>query len=192
MTVGFSTSSPWASVAVIATNGDLLWHGSKLAPQAASGACLKLLDQMLAETGLTLEAARLFAADIGPGSFTGVRVGVTLAKTFGFLYGCSVAGASSFDLISVDRVVALPSKKAEFFVRHVGARALRCGELPLGDYVGYGPGIEPQSFPDAQYFKRVIDALEPEDPFAFAPAYLIEPSISIPKRPYGSSVGSGG
>ncbi len=190
MILCFSTSSPWASVAAIDRESGVLWHGSEHAPQGASGACLALLSRMSAETNIVLEDAELFAADIGPGSFTGVRVGVTLAKTFGFLYGKPVAGATSFDLISVSQCVVLPSKKGEFFIRRPGQPPVRSVELPAEPYTGFGPDLANPTPPDAQNFICLLDHLEPRDAMSFVPEYLIEPSISIPKRPFASLGGA--
>jgi len=192
--LGFSTSSAWTSVAAIAaTSGhEVIWQGADLAPKGASAACLSLLDQLLDETGLTLEDAEMFLADVGPGSFTGVRVGVTLAKTFGYLYGRPVAGATSFDLISAEQAVVLPSKKGEFFVRIPGEQAIRQTALPETAYVGFGPPIQPETYPSAARFAALIERLTPKPAEAFLPDYLIEPSISTPKKRFASSVGNHG
>ena len=184
MILAFSTSSAWASVAAVDRKSGVLWTGRLHAPQGAAGACLKLLEAMIGESGLRVEDAELYAADLGPGSFTGVRVGVTLAKTFGYLYGKPVAGASSFDLISTELTVALPSKKREFFIRAPRSTPIRTTELPEGEFVGFGPGIQPETFPDASRFSTLIETLTPADAMTFVPEYLIEPSISIPKKPY--------
>lgn len=138
---------------------------------------------MRSELGIELDAFTLFAADIGPGSFTGVRVGVMLAKTFAWAQGKPVTGADAFDLIAPDRTVVLPSKKGEFFVRLPGEPPYRDTEAPA-DSVGYGPEREPNVPPHAAGFARLLGRLEPSDPLTFAPAYLIEPSISIPKKAY--------
>ncbi len=188
MIIGFSTSCAWASVAAInEKNSEILWEGALEAPQGASGACLGLLQQMLT-FGLLLEEASLFVADIGPGSFTGVRVGVTLAKSFGFLYGRQVAGANSFDLISANSTAVLPSKRGEFFVRIPGQEPFRTTDLPTGPYLGFGPGIDPPTYPDASRFQFIVAELMPVDAASFVPRYLIEPSISIPKKPFAGQV----
>lgn len=183
MTVGISTSSPWASVAAFASDGRLLWEAQEHAPQRASGACLLMLRRMQADLGVRLEEIDVFAADVGPGSFTGVRVGVMLAKTLAWSNGRMVAGADAFDLIAPDRTVILPSKKGEFFVREPGAAPYRDSLAPA-DAVGYGTGVEDAVPPSAARFGAILDRLAPVDPLSFAPAYLIEPSISIPKRAF--------
>jgi len=185
--VAFSTSSAWSSVAAIDRVSGVIWSGSENAPQGASGACLRLLERMAENSGVRVEDAEMFVADLGPGSFTGVRVGVTLAKSFGYLFDRPVAGATSFDLIAADRVVVLPSKKGEYFVREPGMTPFRTPELPEMPFIGFGPGIEPQTTPSAARFFEILDTLNPVDAMTFVPEYLIEPSISIPKKPFASN-----
>lgn len=184
MIVAFSTSSPQASVALIAADGPVMASRSKMAPMQASGACLEMLRELLDECGTSLEKATVFAADLGPGSFTGVKVAVTLAKTFAFSRGVLAMGASSFDLISPEETVALPSKKGEWFVRRPGEGPIRQPELPNEPFVGYGPGIETVRYPEAASFVNLVDTLTPIEPQMLLPNYLIEPSISLPKSPF--------
>lgn len=183
MILGISTSSPWASVAVLAPDGSVLWEAQESAPQRAGEACVGMIRRMLSDLDVRLEGFELFAADIGPGSFTGVRVGVMLAKSFAWIHGKPVAGADAFDLIAPDRTVVLPSKKGEFFVRRPAEAPYREVEVPT-DAIGYGPGREPSVPPHAARFGALLPRLDRAEPLTFAPAYLIEPSISIPKKAY--------
>jgi len=149
----------------------------------ASGACFRQLAALLEETGLRLEDGELFAADLGPGSFTGVKVAVTIAKTLAYSKGKRVVGADSFDLIDPSGVVALPSKRGEFFVRTPGAEPIRTPDLPEGAFTGFGPGIEPEIYPHAARFGVLLPGLTPMEAERLVPNYLIEPSISKPKAP---------
>ncbi|MFX8922218.1 hypothetical protein ABTN04_19300, partial [Acinetobacter baumannii] len=81
----------------------------------------------------------LFGADIGPGSFTGTRVAVTLAKTYAYVAGKKCFGVSSFDLIDCSGTVAIPSKKGEYFIRRVGLLPVRTSDRPQEPLVGFGP-----------------------------------------------------
>lgn len=184
MIVAFSTSCPVTSVALIAEDGAVLAHGSRVAPMAASVAAMGLLEELLAECQLSLSNATGFVADLGPGSFTGVRVGVTLAKTFAWSMGLRAAGLSSFDLIDADGTVVLPSRKGEFFIRRAGVEAVRVKELPDEPFVGFGTGPSDDVFPSAAAFARQLARLTWVAPEALLPEYLIEPSISTPKKPY--------
>lgn len=181
MIAAFSTSSPWASVALLEGTGDVIWAGKELAPRSASAASMRLLERGLAETGRNVSDADLFAADLGPGSFTGVRVGVVLAKTLAWALHARCVGADSFDLVDPDALVVLPSKKGEYFVREPGAAPFRTNAVPQGA-IGYGfEGAEDP--PEAARFGRILSRLEPVAPEMLVPAYLIEASISQPKRP---------
>jgi hypothetical protein len=109
---------------------------------------------------------------------------VILAKTFGFVYGQPVAGANAFDLIDPTGVAVLPSKKGEYFVRRPGSAPNRQSGLPEAPFTGYGPDVPEPEPPHAARFASLLAHLEPSDPAAFVPEYLIDPSISTPKKPF--------
>lgn len=176
MTVAFSTSGPRASVALI-REGRLLYAADETARGRAGEACLRLLQNGLLSVGATLSDATLFAADLGPGSFTGVRVGIVLAKTLAWERGVPCAGADAFDLVSPSETVFLPSRKGEWFVRTPGAPVERTREAPERVDVPYASG-----------FARL--PLTSLSPYELVPAYLLEPSISTPNKPFGRPHGT--
>ena len=177
MIAAFSTSSPWTSVSVMRETGEVVWSDQRHAPGKSSGACMEMLEA----SGVPLEEVRVFAADVGPGSFTGVRVGVVLAKTLAWCFGVRCAGADAFDLIDPSELVALPSKKGEYFLREPGSAPERTEVLPEG-VLGYG--FEGGSCPPhSERFSKLLSGLVTVAPMQFIPAYLIEPSISQAKKP---------
>lgn len=60
---------------------------------------LPLVERLLAETGETLSAMDYFAVDIGPGSFTGVRIGVCIANAFGYAMQKPVIGCNALETL---------------------------------------------------------------------------------------------
>ncbi|MDI3257734.1 MAG: tRNA (adenosine(37)-N6)-threonylcarbamoyltransferase complex dimerization subunit type 1 TsaB [Kyrpidia sp.] len=56
---------------------------------------LPWLEQVLASCGKTVSDLEMVAVGVGPGSYTGVRVGVTVAKTLGWTLGIPVAPVST-------------------------------------------------------------------------------------------------
>lgn len=180
MIVAFSTSSPVASLAAFDADGTVRFHGARPAQGRASEALLELLQ----ESGIDPESVGLWLADLGPGSFTGTRVGVVLAKTFAWTYGRETAGAASFDLIDPYAVVALPNRKHEWLVRIPGEppKLVPAGEI---EAVGYAPGLAAERFPDAARFAPLLPDLTRVAPERLVPGYVVPPSISKPKRAIG-------
>ena len=56
---------------------------------------MPLIDSMLEKAGLQLSDIDLFAVDAGPGSFTGVRIGVTTVNAFAYAEKKPIAAVSS-------------------------------------------------------------------------------------------------
>jgi tRNA A37 threonylcarbamoyladenosine modification protein TsaB len=168
----------------------LLWSDRREANRRAGAVSMEMLVRLRFELGVPVSQASLFCADLGPGSFTGTRVGVVLAKTLAYVHQVKVSGLPAFDLVSESKVVLLPSKKDEFFVRHPGGSVGRVSLADLDptlEWVGLGPANQTQTPPDAANFARLVDHLVEHSPESFVPEYLIEPSISVPNRPFPAS-----
>jgi tRNA threonylcarbamoyladenosine biosynthesis protein TsaB len=58
------------------------------------------VDSVLQDAGAALESLDGLAVGIGPGSFTGLRVGVATVKAWAFLYGKAVAGVSALEAVA--------------------------------------------------------------------------------------------
>jgi tRNA threonylcarbamoyl adenosine modification protein YeaZ len=67
-------------------------HGELLAP---------LIEQVLFEAGATPQDLGAIAVGLGPGPFTGLRVGIVTAKALGDALGLAVYGECSLDVIGV-------------------------------------------------------------------------------------------
>ncbi len=58
------------------------------------------IESALEEAGLTPDGCDYFAAVTGPGSFTGIRIGVATIKGFAYAAGKDLKGVTAFDLIA--------------------------------------------------------------------------------------------
>lgn len=184
--VAVGSSSPIAGVAVF-KNGELLISLNKEAPMAASGALMTQLDEGLRRVGIDPHDVDLFVADVGPGSFTGVKVGVIIAKTLSFAFGKGVAGVESFDLICADGPAAVPSRKNMYLVR--AERGSAAEEVTEEDprlrmASGYGARFKDPTFPLPERVGPLLPMLKVVRPEELVPNYVLEPSISVPKKPY--------
>ena len=94
------------------------------------------IDTFLAENNATLKDIECLVCGTGPGSFTGVRVGVMYAKTLAFALGKPVIGISSFDAaayedITINRAVVCTSKRNEVIAASYPAFAKQSTSGPV-------------------------------------------------------------
>jgi tRNA threonylcarbamoyladenosine biosynthesis protein TsaB len=92
--LAFDTSSEFLSVA--------LFNGEKLLGETKSGSFTRHSASLTPALEAVLKAHRVkpsmlggVAVGLGPGSFTGLRVGVATAQIFAYAIGCRLAGVSS-------------------------------------------------------------------------------------------------
>ncbi|MEX0712672.1 MAG: tRNA (adenosine(37)-N6)-threonylcarbamoyltransferase complex dimerization subunit type 1 TsaB, partial [Pirellulales bacterium] len=87
--LALETSGKSGSVAVL--RGDVLLAEEPLEPSQRSAQSLApAMRQLLEAVAWTPRDVQLVAVTLGPGSFTGLRVGVTTAKTFAYAVGAVV------------------------------------------------------------------------------------------------------
>jgi tRNA threonylcarbamoyladenosine biosynthesis protein TsaB len=66
-------------------------HGGRLLPE---------IDRLLTDTGIGVREVDLFAACAGPGSFTGVRVGLATASSLAWATGKPATGINTLDVLA--------------------------------------------------------------------------------------------
>ena len=89
--LGLETATPMLSVAVVQEEG-LCAARAAQGQRLSSVRLLPFIQEVLADAGATLQDLTGVAVSIGPGSFTGVRLGLTTAKTIAQVLGLPVAG----------------------------------------------------------------------------------------------------
>lgn len=97
--LAFETATPTGGVALIVDGklaGERLLHD----PQAHSRRCLTLAGELLAQSQLDWNRIDIYAASHGPGSFTGVRIGLTLAKALAYAHTKKLVTVSTLDAMA--------------------------------------------------------------------------------------------
>lgn len=97
--LSIDTASPICSAGILEDNklvedintNNGLTHSEKLMP---------MIKQLLEETNLTLKDIDLLVCDKGPGSFTGIRIGVATIKAFADSLSIPSVGISSLDVLA--------------------------------------------------------------------------------------------
>jgi tRNA threonylcarbamoyladenosine biosynthesis protein TsaB len=105
-------------------------HGSEL-PVAAG--------KMMAAAGITPAELGAIAVGIGPGSFTGLRIGLSYAKGIAFATGCAMVGVGSLDALAIGALDAAPVAPGSPVCALVDARK---GEVYTSLYVAVADGLE--------------------------------------------------
>jgi tRNA threonylcarbamoyl adenosine modification protein YeaZ len=168
-------------------------HAERLVP---------MIGEVLAEAGQN--RADLIQVDCGPGSFTGIRVGIAAARGLALAWGVPVTGFSALALIAVtameDVGVALSGGHGELFVqrfthapftpvdgllslRPEAAAALVTDDLVLGSgaealVAARGRGRAAEAFPnaaDARFLPAALTGLAP------TPLYGRAPDAKVPQ-----------
>ncbi|HUE69420.1 MAG TPA: tRNA (adenosine(37)-N6)-threonylcarbamoyltransferase complex dimerization subunit type 1 TsaB [Pirellulaceae bacterium] len=98
-TLAIETSSKSGTVALL--QGDDVAHQRQLDPLVGSARTLApAIEQLLTDQQLRPDQLNLIAVSTGPGSFTGLRVGITTAKTLAYALGCDILGVDTLDAIA--------------------------------------------------------------------------------------------
>ncbi|WP_128379177.1 tRNA (adenosine(37)-N6)-threonylcarbamoyltransferase complex dimerization subunit type 1 TsaB [Streptomyces cavernae] len=205
--LALDTATPAVTVAlhdgtnVVASSSqvDARRHGELLLPA---------VDRVLAEAGLRLDAVTGIVAGIGPGPYTGLRVGLMTADTFGLALGVPVHGLCTLDGLAYASgldgpfVVATDARRKEVYWARYKDRRTRAtdpavdrpGDLDVGHLpaVGAGALLYPATFPNAHEPEHVSAAAlaslaaeklargeELEPP---RPLYLRRPDAQVPKN----------
>ncbi|WP_416796427.1 tRNA (adenosine(37)-N6)-threonylcarbamoyltransferase complex dimerization subunit type 1 TsaB [Ciceribacter azotifigens] len=84
---------------------------------------MEKIDAALAEAGLPLEAVERVAVTVGPGSFTGIRVGVAAARGLALALGIPAVGVSTLAVLAAAEtgappvVAAIDAKRDEIYIQ---------------------------------------------------------------------------
>ena len=172
-------------------------HGEQLAP---------LISDALSSVGVVRQDLTAIGVGVGPGPFTGLRVGLVTARTLGFVLEIPVYGVCSLDVLAIEAVdtgavsgdflVATDARRKEVYLASYDADGSRvdgpvvvrpvdaASSLPV---VGEGAVLYPSDFPNpvgptrpsAGWLARVITEERAEllDP---EPLYLRRPDAEQP------------
>ncbi|MFF2522031.1 tRNA (adenosine(37)-N6)-threonylcarbamoyltransferase complex dimerization subunit type 1 TsaB [Streptomyces liangshanensis] len=192
-----------SSVLAAESQVDARRHGELLLPA---------VDRVLSEAGAGLGAVTDVVVGVGPGPYTGLRVGLATALSFGSALGVPVHGLCTLDGLAYASgleepfVVATDARRKEvYWARYADARtrlgdpavdrpadlAERVAGLPV---VGAGAFLYPASFPDARapehqsaaalagLAAELLAAGRGEDFLPPLPLYLRRPDAEVPKN----------
>ncbi|MHB8619152.1 MAG: tRNA (adenosine(37)-N6)-threonylcarbamoyltransferase complex dimerization subunit type 1 TsaB [Chloroflexota bacterium] len=182
MILAIDTSTHYASIA-LAGDGTLLAEHTWLAGQKHTATLIPAIQGLLASAGVGMAGLHAIGVALGPGSFNGLRTGLSTARGFGLALALPVVGVPTMDLIAAEYgldEVLMPAGPGHVYRWRRGA-------------IGTGPGeheppeieILEGSAPDRVRHAGVLARLASErlratgipDPAALQPIYVHPPRI---------------
>ncbi len=118
--LGIDTSGPICTVGLAGSDG-IIAERSVRGQKIHSVRLLPLIEELLDDAGLLTGNLDGVAVSAGPGSFTGLRIGLTTARTLAQVLGIPVVGVSSLEILAyplcgVRRAWALvPARRGEVY-----------------------------------------------------------------------------
>lgn len=97
--LAIDTSGPVAGVAVL-RNGELAYEGAVVNRLTHSVNLMPMVEEALSRSGLGIAEIDLYAAVTGPGSFTGVRIGVSAVKGMAHASGKPCVGVNALEALA--------------------------------------------------------------------------------------------
>ncbi len=142
--LAFDTALTACSAAVVAADPDGTCRvlASHYEPRARGHAevLAPIIEAVMAEAGLGFDGLDRIAVTTGPGSFTGVRIGIAMARGLRLAAGLPIVTLTTLEAIAAN--VAKPDGSGSAAI--VAAIDARRGEV----YVqAFGPGLEPRDEP---------------------------------------------
>ena len=166
MLLAFDTATPLVTVA-LHDGDDVVWEGVSERPLQHGEQLAPLIDRALRETGLVRQDLSAIGVGIGPGPFTGLRVGLVTARTLGFVLELPVYGVCTLDVLAAQAVdegldvpflVATDARRKEVYWAAYDEQGRRTDgpwvDRPAdvatpGPVVGAGPLLYAEAFPRA-------------------------------------------
>jgi tRNA threonylcarbamoyladenosine biosynthesis protein TsaB len=154
-----------------------------------SPALLPLADRLLAEMGFGAGELELVVCSVGPGSFTGIRIGLATAKGIAFATGCPLVGVSTLDALALPWACfcgsvwsVIDARKGRWYAAcyREGRRLTEYLDLEpdaLRARIAAGPAPALLAGPDAPRFAESVPGIPATD--LFDPAAVLRTGVDL-------------
>lgn len=119
------TAMQGCSVAVMDTRSETFTAHTESMQRGQSERLVPMIDGIIAKAGITYTDIGLVAVTVGPGAFTGLRIGLSTARALGTALDCPVAGVTTLETLARQYAkdykgniaVILETKREDFYVQ---------------------------------------------------------------------------
>lgn len=179
--LGFDTSAAFCAAALLRGDTVLATRHEDMARGQAER-LIPLLEELLAEAGTTWRALSALGVGIGPGNFTGIRIGVSAARGLALGLGVPAVGVSGCEaraLLAPGARVAIPAPRDQVYLCDCDNPANTPRLIPREQADEIEAETAPQGLAEA--ICRVAAARWQSQPPAPAPLY-VRPADAAPSR----------
>ncbi|MFT4630000.1 MAG: tRNA threonylcarbamoyladenosine biosynthesis protein TsaB [Arenicella sp.] len=129
-----------SSCSVALSHGDLVFQQAQVGSNIHSQVLLTMVQEVLAQASLVICDIDAVAVGQGPGSFTGLRIGVGVAQGLAYGVNCPMIGVSSLDALAHQAnldghvIAAIDARMGEIYCcqyRNVAGQLQRLNELEV-------------------------------------------------------------
>ncbi|RAK67647.1 tRNA (adenosine(37)-N6)-threonylcarbamoyltransferase complex dimerization subunit type 1 TsaB [Phenylobacterium kunshanense] len=205
--LGLDTCLNACSVAVL-DGGTVLAHASEAMARGHQERLAPMVQSVMAEAGLTFEQLERIGATVGPGSFTGLRVGVAFAKGLGSALAIPAVGVGALEALAAEAgglvAAAIDARRDQLYLQvfedghalmapdvlPLGTAAARLAELSMGrplTLIGSGAPLLADAArgadvrtPDGCDARHVAKLAAARSPGPLRPLYLRAPDAKLP------------
>ena len=159
--LALDTSGPVCGVAVL-SDGRVLYEGAAVNRMTHSANLMPMVDEAFARCGVAFEAIDLFACVVGPGSFTGVRIGVSTVK--------GMAHGADKPCVGVDALEALAAGLTDPQALLCPIQDARAGQVYGAVFTAGMPPVrrtEDEAIPLDGFIDRALAVAESGQPLCF-------------------------
>ena len=144
------TSGDACSVA-LAKGGECICSKIITTPRMQSSQLAPMTEELLGECSLTMADCSAVAVSSGPGSYTGLRVGVSMAKGLCFGAGKPLIGVGTLDIIAHEAKLSLEDAAVDFIVPMIDARRMEVYQAVYDGNASRISEIEPMILDGSSY-----------------------------------------
>lgn len=136
LTLAFDTSGRHCAAALLRGDVVIALHSEEMARGQAER-LMPLLEDVLAQSGVTWTDLSRIGVGIGPGNFTGIRISVSAARGLALSLGIPAVGVSTFEATSFgvaqDHIAVVPAPRDQAYVSEAGTAPRLAPEMPVSD-----------------------------------------------------------
>ena len=119
--LAIETTGKYVSAALISESGEIWEHNSSEEMKHLKE-ILPLSEKCIQDAGIQKADIDYVAASVGPGSFTGIRIGVTVARTLAQMLNMSCIGVSSLEELKQESLDYARESKCDYICSIINAR----------------------------------------------------------------------